>query len=180
MVVHGIPDGYALEDGDVLAVDVGVTLDGFVGDSAWTFPVGEISPEAERLLEVCEASLWAGLEQARAGNHLSDISHAIQAVVEEAGFSVIRALVGHGVGRSMHEDPQIPNFGPPGRGPVLQEGMTLAIEPMITAGGPDVYLHEDEWSISTSDGSLAAHFEHTVAITAAGPRILTKAPALLR
>jgi methionyl aminopeptidase len=180
MVVHGIPDGYALEDGDVLAVDVGVTLDGFVGDSAWTFPVGEISPEAERLLEVCEASLWAGLEQARAGNHLSDISHAIQAVVEEAGFSVIRALVGHGVGRSMHEDPQIPNFGPPGRGPVLQEGMTLAIEPMITAGGPDVYLHDDEWSISTSDGSLAAHFEHTVAITAAGPRILTKAPALLR
>ena len=180
MVVHGIPDGYVLEDGDVLSVDVGVTLDGFVGDSAWTFPVGEISPQAERLLEVCEASLWAGLEQARAGNHLSDISHAIQEVVEEAGFSVIRALVGHGVGRSMHEDPQIPNFGPAGRGPVLQEGMTLAIEPMITAGAAEVYLHEDEWSISTTDGSLAAHFEHTVAITAEEPRILTKAAALLR
>ncbi len=179
MVVHGIPGPYALEEGDVLAVDVGVTLDGFVGDSAWTFPVGEISAEAERLLETCEASLYAGIEQARVGNRLSDISHAVQTVVEEAGFSVIRALVGHGVGRSMHEDPQIPNFGPPGRGPQLQEGMTLAIEPMITAGGPEVFLHEDEWSISSVDESLSAHFEHTVAVTAEGPRILTKARASL-
>jgi methionyl aminopeptidase len=179
MVVHGIPGPYGLGDGDILSIDVGVTLDGFVGDSAWTFPVGEISPEAERLLEVCESALYAGIEQARVGNRLSDISHAIQVVTEEAGFSVVRALVGHGVGRSMHEDPQIPNYGPPGRGPALQEGMTLAIEPMITAGGPDVVLHEDEWSISSADDSLAAHFEHTVAITADGPRILTKAKASL-
>jgi methionyl aminopeptidase len=179
LVVHGIPGAYALEDGDILSVDVGVTLDGFVGDSAWTFRVGEVSPEAERLLEVCEASLYAGIEQARVGNRLSDISHAIQTVTEEAGFSVIRALVGHGVGRAMHEDPQIPNYGPPGRGPTLQEGMTLAIEPMITVGQPDVILHDDEWSISSADESLAAHFEHTVAITAEGPRILTKAAASL-
>ena len=179
MVVHGIPGPYRLEDGDVISVDVGVTLNGFVGDSAWTYPVGEISPDAERLLEICEASLYAGIEQARVGNRLSDISHAIQGVTEEAGFSVIRALVGHGVGRSMHEDPQIPNYGPPGRGPLLQEGMTLAIEPMITAGAADVVLHDDDWSISSSDESLAAHFEHTVAITAAGPRILTQAAAPL-
>jgi len=179
MVVHGIPGPYALEDGDVLSVDVGVTLDGFVGDSAWTFAVGEISSEAERLLEVCQSALWAGIEQAKVGNRLSDISHAVQKLTEEAGFSVIRALVGHGVGRSMHEDPQIPNYGPPGRGPLLQEGMTLAIEPMITVGASDVVLHEDEWSISSADESLAAHFEHTVAITAEGPRILTKAAAPL-
>jgi methionyl aminopeptidase len=179
MVVHGIPGPYALEDGDVLSVDVGVTLDGFVGDSAWTFPVGEVSAEAERLLEVCQAALQAGIEQAKVGNRLSDISHAVQQVTEEAGFSVIRALVGHGVGRSMHEDPQIPNYGPPGRGPLLQDGMTLAIEPMITVGASDVVLHDDEWSISSADQSLAAHFEHTVAITADGPRILTKAAAPL-
>jgi len=179
MIVHGIPGPYALVEGDVLSVDVGVTLDGFVGDSAYTFAVGTISPAAERLLEACEAALAAGIEQARLGNRLSDISHAIQEAVEEAGFSVVRALVGHGVGRSMHEDPQIPNFGPPGRGPILQEGMTLAIEPMITAGSADVVLHDDDWSISSSDGSLAAHFEHTVAVTAAGPRILTKAAAPL-
>jgi methionyl aminopeptidase len=158
---------------------VGVTLEGFVGDSAWTFPVGDVSPDAERLLEVCEAALHAAIEQARAGNHLSDISHAVQTTVEEAGFAVIRALVGHGVGRAMHEDPQIPNFGPPGRGPLLQEGMTLAIEPMITAGSAEIVLHDDEWSISSADGSLAAHFEHTVAITAEGPRILTQAKASL-
>jgi methionyl aminopeptidase len=179
MVVHGIPGAYTLQESDVLSVDVGVTLEGFVGDSAWTFPVGEISSDAERLLSVCEGALEAGIEQARAGAHLSDISHAVQAVVEDAGYSVIRALVGHGVGRSMHEDPQIPNFGPAGRGPVLQEGMTLAIEPMITAGSAEVVLHDDEWSISSSDGSLAAHFEHTVAVTADGPRILTKAAASL-
>jgi methionyl aminopeptidase len=174
MVVHGIPGPYALEEGDILSVDVGVTLGGFVGDSAYTFPVGEISDEARSLLEACQAALAAGMEQARAGNHLSDVGHAIQTVTEEAGFAVVRSLVGHGVGRSMHEDPQIPNFGDPGRGPVLQPGMTLAIEPMITAGSPEVYLHDDEWSISTDDGSLAAHFEHTVAVTENGPRILTR------
>jgi methionyl aminopeptidase len=179
MVVHGIPTDYKAQEGDVISVDVGVTLNGWVTDSAWTFPVGEISEEAERLLAVGEAAIYAGIEQARVGNRLSDISHAVQALVEEAGFSVIRALVGHGVGRSYHEDPQVPNYGPPGRGPELQEGMTLAIEPMITAGRPDVVLHEDEWSISSADASLAAHFEHTVAITAEGPRILTKAKASL-
>jgi len=177
LVVHGIPGRYALVDGDVLSVDVGVTLEGFVADSACTFPIGEIPPEAERLLEACRAALAAGIAQCRAGNRLSDISHAIQTVTEEHGFSVVRSLVGHGVGRSMHEEPQIPNYGEPGRGPRLSPGMTFAIEPMITAGSPEVVLHDDEWSISTADGSLAAHFEHTVAITEAEPRILTAARA---
>jgi methionyl aminopeptidase len=175
MVVHGIPGPYTLKDGDILSVDVGVTLDGFVADSAYTFPIGDVSAEAERLLEGCQAALAAGIEQCRVGNRLSDISHAIQMTTEEQGFSVVRSLVGHGVGRSMHEEPQIPNYGEPDRGPLLAEGMTFAIEPMITAGGPDVVLHDDEWSISSADGSLAAHFEHTVAITADGPRILTAA-----
>jgi methionyl aminopeptidase len=178
-VVHGIPGGYALEDGDVLSIDIGVTLGGFVADAAWTFPVGEIGAEAERLLETGESALYAGIEQARAGNHVGDISAAVQRTTEEAGFSVVRSLVGHGVGRSMHEEPQIPNFGEPGRGPLLADGMTLAIEPMITAGRPDVVLLEDRWSILTEDGSLAAHFEHTVAVTAEGPRILTLAGARL-
>jgi methionyl aminopeptidase len=180
MVVHGIPGPYELGDGDIVSVDIGVTLDGFVADSAYTFPVGEIAPEAERLLETCQAALGAGVEQCRPGNRLSDISHAVQQVTESAGLSVVRSLVGHGVGRSMHEDPQIPNYGEPGRGPQLAEGMTFAIEPMINVGGPDIYVHDDEWSISTADGSLSAHFEHTVAITAGEPRILTGAPVLLR
>ncbi len=177
MVVHGIPGLYELGEGDVLSVDVGVTLDGFVADSAYTFPIGEVSPEAERLLEGCQAALAAGIEQCRVGNRLSDISHAIQRVTEEHGYSVVRSLVGHGVGRSMHEEPQIPNFGEPGRGPLLSEGMTFAIEPMINAGGAEVVLHDDEWSISTADSSLSAHFEHTVAITGEGPRILTTTKA---
>jgi methionyl aminopeptidase len=180
LVVHGIPGLYALRDGDILSVDVGVTLDGFVADSAYTFAIGEVSEEAERLLEGCQAALAAGIEQCRIGNRLSDISHAIQVVTEEQGFSVVRSLVGHGVGRSMHEEPQIPNYGEPGRGPLLAEGMTFAIEPMITAGGPDVVLHDDEWSISSADRSLAAHFEHTVAITSDGPRILTAAKTAVR
>ena len=175
MVVHGIPGPYGLQDVDILSVDVGVTLEGFVADSAYTFQVGQISAEAERLLEACQAALAAGIAQCRSGNRLSDISHAIQTVTEENGFSVVRSLVGHGVGRSMHEEPQIPNYGEPGRGPQLSPGMTFAIEPMITAHSPEVVLHDDEWSISTSDGSLAAHFEHTVAITEAEPRILTAA-----
>ena len=181
MVVHGIPGAYALDEADILSVDVGVTLDGFVADSAYTFPIGEITPEAERLLEGCQAALAAGIDQCRVGNRLSDISHAIQRATEEHGFSVVRSLVGHGVGRSMHEEPQIPNFGDPGRGPLLSAGMTFAIEPMINAGSPDVVVHDDQWSISTADGSLSAHFEHTVAVTAAGPRILTaSAVPLLR
>jgi methionyl aminopeptidase len=179
MVVHGIPGKTTLDDGDILSVDVGVTLDGFVADSAWTFPVGSISEEAQRLLDACRAALEAGIAQARVGNTVGDISRAVQAVTEAAGFSVIRSLVGHGVGRSMHEDPQVPNFVSSHRGPELKEGMTIAIEPMITAGSPDVYIHDDEWSISTADGSLAAHFEHTVAVTAQGPRILTAKTGVL-
>ena len=173
MVVHGIPGKTKLENGDILSVDVGVTLDGFVADSAWTFPVGTISADAQRLLDTCKAALEAGIDKARVGNTVGDISQAVQLVTEAAGFSVIRSLVGHGVGRSMHEDPQVPNFVSAYKGPELQEGMTIAIEPMITAGGAEVYIHDDEWSISTSDASLAAHFEHTVAVTAQGPRILT-------
>ena len=175
MVVHGIPGEHRVEEGDLISVDVGITLDGLVTDSAYTYAVGEIDEESQRLLDVGKEAIEAGIEQARAGNRVGDISHAVQQVVEGAGFSVIRSLVGHGVGRSYHEEPQIPNFGDPGRGPLLQTGMTLAIEPMITAGGPDVYLHGDEWSISTADGSMAVHFEHTVAITEEGPVILTRA-----
>ena len=178
VVVHGIPDGYDLVDGDILSVDVGVTLAGFVADSAYTFPVGEIDHEAERLLEVCKAALEAGIERARAGGRLTDISHGVQRVTEEAGFSVVRSLVGHGVGRDMHEDPQIPNYGEAGRGPTLAPGMTLAIEPMITAGGHEVVVRADKWTIATADGSLAAHFEHTVAVTEEGPRILTAGAAV--
>ena len=173
IVVHGIPDGRTLNEGDILSVDVGVVLDGFVADSAFTFPVGEVSIEAERLLDACQAALAAGIAQCRPGNRLSDVSHAIQLTTEESGFSVVRSLVGHGIGRAMHEDPQIPNYGAPGRGPELAPGMTFAIEPMINAGGPEIYIHDDDWSISTADGALSAHFEHTVAITEEEPRILT-------
>jgi methionyl aminopeptidase len=175
MVVHGIPGEHRVEEGDLISVDVGITLDGLVADSAYTYAVGEVDDESARLLEVGKEALEAGIAQARAGNHVGDISHAIQEVVEGAGFAVVRSLVGHGVGRSYHEEPQIPNFGEPGRGPLLQTGMTLAIEPMITAGGPDVYLHDDEWSISTTDGSMAAHFEHTVAVQDGAARVLTRA-----
>jgi methionyl aminopeptidase len=177
MIVHGIPGPYALAEGDVISVDVGATKDGFVGDAAYTFPVGEVAEEAHRLLEVCQTALEAAVEHCHAGNRLSDIGHAVQKVTEEAGFGVVRSLVGHGVGRSMHEDPQIPNFGEPGRGPTLAPGMTFAIEPMITAGSPEIVVLDDHWSIVTEDGSLAAHFEHTVAITDGEPRVLTRHPA---
>jgi methionyl aminopeptidase len=180
MVVHGIPGDHRVDDGDLISVDVGITLGGLVADSAYTYPVGDVDDEAARLLEVGKQALEAGIEQAVAGNRVGDISHAVQEVVEGAGFSVVRSLVGHGVGRSYHEEPQIPNFGEPGRGPLLQTGMTVAIEPMITAGAPDVYLHDDEWSISTTDGSLAAHFEHTVAIQDGPARILTRAKTAAR
>jgi methionyl aminopeptidase len=179
MVVHGIPGPYALKDGDLLSIDVGVTLDGFVADSAYTFAVGDIEPEAQRLLDAGQAALEAGIEEARAGNRVGDISAAVQRTTEAAGFSVVRSLVGHGIGRSMHEEPQIPNFGRPGRGPILAPGMTLAIEPMINAGGPEVVVAADRWSISTQDGALSAHFEHTVAVTEEGPRILTLAGVLI-
>ncbi|HEY7379789.1 MAG TPA: type I methionyl aminopeptidase [Gaiella sp.] len=173
VVVHGIPDAYEVADGDLVTIDVGVTLDGAIADSAYTFAVGDVDDEAQRLLDACQDALWAGIGQARVGNRVGDISHAVQVVVEGAGFSVIRSLVGHGVGRHYHEDPHVPNFGQPGRGPRLSEGMTIAIEPMITAGRPDVLLAPDGWTISTEDGSLAAHFEHTVAVASDGPRVLT-------
>jgi methionyl aminopeptidase len=179
MVVHGIPGAYRLKDGDVISIDVGVTLEGFVADSAYTFAVGDIDAEAQRLLDACQAALEAGIEEARAGNRIGDISAAVQRTTEAAGFSVVRSLVGHGIGRSMHEEPQIPNFGEPGRGPLLAPGMTLAIEPMINAGKASVVVAEDRWSISTADGSLSAHFEHTVAVTEDGPRILTLAGVLI-
>ncbi len=173
VVVHGIPDAFVVGDGDLVTIDVGVTLDGYIADSAYTFGVGEVQPEDQRLLDVAQDALAAGIVEAVVGNRVGDISHAVQVVVEDAGFSVIRSLVGHGVGRHYHEDPHIPNFGEPGRGPRLSEGMTVAIEPMITAGSPDVLVLDDGWTIRTQDGSMSAHFEHTVAVTSDGPRILT-------
>jgi methionyl aminopeptidase len=173
MVVHGIPGPYELQKGDILSIDVGVTYEGWVADAAITVPVGDAPPEAEPLLTTTKAALFDGIDQARPGNHLSDISHAVQNRVEREGLSIIRTLVGHGIGRDMHEDPQIPNFGDPGRGPKLEEGMALAIEPMVNAGGADVRMGTDGWAVYSLDDSLAAHFEFTVAITADGPRILT-------
>ena len=173
VVVHGIPDGRVVDEGDLVTIDVGVTLDGAIADSAYTFGVGQVEPEAQRLLDVCQDALVAGIAEARLGNRIGDISHAVQTLVEGAGFSVVKSLVGHGVGRHYHEDPHVPNFGEPGRGPRLSEGMTIAIEPMITAGSSEVSVMEDGWTIRTVDGSLAAHFEHTVAILPDGPRILT-------
>jgi methionyl aminopeptidase len=173
MVVHGIPGRYRLGQGDILSVDIGVTLDGWVADAARTFPVGDVSPLAENLLSATEQALRAGVEQCRAGNRMGDVSYAIQRVAEGAGLAVVRSLVGHGVGKSMHEDPQVPNYGSPGKGPVLEEGMVLAIEPMTTAGRPSVRVAGDGWAIFSQDDSLAAHFEFTVAITGEGPRVLT-------
>ncbi len=174
MIVHGIPGPYVLVDGDILAVDVGVTLKGFVADSAVTLAIGEITEDRRALLLACQASLMAAVEACRVGNRLSDIGHAVQTHAEGAGFSVVRQLVGHGIGRSMHEDPQVPNYGPPGKGQELKEGMVFAIEPMITAGSLEIRVADDEWSIYTTDGSMSAHFEHTVAVTADGPKVLTR------
>jgi methionyl aminopeptidase len=173
MVVHGIPGRYRLQRGDIISVDVGVTLDGWVADAARTFAVGEIDVGAENLLQATRQALFAGVEQCRPGNRVGDVSHAIERVIEEGGLSVIRSLVGHGVGRSMHEDPQVPNYGRPGKGPLLEEGMVLAVEPMTTAGRPAVRVGGDGWGIFSQDDSLAAHFEFTVAVTATGPRVLT-------
>jgi methionyl aminopeptidase len=173
MVVHGIPGPYECRDGDVLAIDVGVVKDGWVADAAMTVPIGSVVPEAAELLDVTRAALFAGTEQMRPGNHLGDVSAAIQSTVEDAGLSIIRSLVGHGIGREMHEDPQVPNFGEPGRGPLLEEGTVLAIEPMVNAGGANVRMGDDGWAVYSEDGSLAAHFEFTIAVTGDGPRILT-------
>ena len=177
-IVHGIPSpARVLREGDLLSVDVGVWLDGLHADSAATFPVGPVSGEAQQLLRVTQQALAAGVAQARAGNHVGDIGHAVQHVAEQAGYSVVRELVGHGIGASFHEEPQVPNYGKPRRGPRLVPGMTLAIEPMVNVGGPDIRTLEDKWTVVTEDGSLSAHFEHTVAIgeNGAAPRILTTA-----
>ncbi len=174
MVVHGIPGRYVIAEGDLLSIDVGVTLDGYVADSAITLTMGAVEPEARRLAEVTAESLEAGLAECREGRRLGDVSHAVQEVVEAAGFSVVRSLVGHGVGREMHEDPQIPNYGEPGRGPRLEEGMVFAIEPMVDAGGFEVVVADDGWAIHTADGSLSAHFEHTVVVGKKTPRVVTR------
>ena len=170
MVVHGIPGSLPPRSAATsISIDVGVTLDGWVADAARTFAVGEIDAQAQNLLDATEESLHAGVAQCRAGNRMGDVSSAIQQVAEDAGLSVVRSLVGHGVGRSMHEDPQVPNYGKPGKGPLLEEGMVLAVEPMTTAGGPAVRVGGDGWAIYSQDGSPAAHFEFTVAITGDGP-----------
>jgi len=179
VIVHGIPGEYKAREGDIISFDIGVTKNGLIADSAATFAVGEIAPEAQRLLDICRAALEAGIDAAQLGARIGDISAAVQTVVEDGGFAVVRSLVGHGVGKAYHEEPQVPNFVSPYRGPELVEGMTIAIEPMITAGAPEVHLHDDGWTISTDDGSLTAHFEHTVAITSEGPRVLTKAAPVL-
>ena len=173
MVVHGIPGRYELTRGDILSIDIGVIRDGWVADGAITHPIGNVTPIASKLLSVTKASLFDAVEQCRPGNRLGDVSHAVQARVESEGFSVIRSLVGHGIGRDMHEDPQIPNYGDPGTGPELEEGMVLAVEPMVNVGTHHVRMGSDNWAVYSQDGSLAAHFEHTVAITGDGPRILT-------
>ena len=173
MVVHGIPGGFKLAAGDIISVDIGVIKDGWVADAARTFPVGEVSPVAAKLLEVTRESLFKAAEQCVPGNRLGDVGYAVQSYVEENGFSVVRSLVGHGIGRSMHEDPQIPNYGPPGKRELLEEGMVLAVEPMTTAGRHQVRMGDDGWAIYSQDGSLAAHFEFTIAVTGEGPRILT-------
>lgn len=174
-VIHGIPSKDAvLKQGDIISVDVGTIVDGFYGDAAITLPVGTITPESERLMRVTEESLLRGIAQAQAGNRLYDISHAVQDYVESNGYSVVREFVGHGIGRSLHEDPQIPNFGAPGQGPRLKPGMVLAIEPMVNVGGSATVTKEDNWTAITADGSLSAHFEHTIAVMPDGPWILTK------
>ncbi len=174
VVIHGIPSGYALKEGDIVSVDVGASIDGFHGDNAYTFPVGKIPEDVAQLLRVTEESLYKGIEAAVVGNRIGDISYAVQSHVTPYGYGIVRQFVGHGVGRQLHEDPEVPNFGRPGRGPRLAEGMTIAIEPMITLEGDDVTIDADKWTTRTKSGKAAAHFEHTIAITRDGPVILTR------
>lgn len=174
-LVHGIPGDRILKEGDIISVDIGANYKGYHGDSAWTYPVGAVSSEVQKLLEVTEDSLFVGLKEAKPGERLSNISHAIQTYVESYGFSIVREYVGHGIGQNLHEDPQIPHYGPPGKGPKLKPGMVLAIEPMVNAGSRYVKTLEDNWTVVTQDGKMCAHFEHTVAITETGFEILTKA-----
>ena len=174
-LVHGIPGSRILKEGDIISIDIGAYYKGYHGDSAWTYAVGRIAPETEKLLDVTEESLYIGLNEAKPGERLSTISHAIQTYVESNGFSIVREYVGHGVGQNLHEAPQIPHYGPPGKGPVLKPGMVLAIEPMVNAGRRYVKTLEDNWTVVTQDGKMCAHFEHTIAITETGFDILTKA-----
>ena len=176
-IVHGIPGNRALQEGDIVSIDLGATYRGFVGDSALTVPVGKVSPEAQRLIDVTYQALREGIRAARPGARLGAISHAVQTYAESFGFSVVREYVGHGVGRDMHEDPQVPNFGPADRGPVLRKGMAIAIEPMVNAGDWRTKKHDDQWTVSTLDGSLSAHFEHTIAITDGEAEVLTLRPS---
>ena len=175
VVIHGIPDHRKLKEGDIVSVDVGAFLDGFHGDCAATFPCGQVSEEALRLIEVTRQSFWEGIKQAKAGNRVYDISHAVQAYVEAHGYSVVRDFVGHGVGAKLHEPPEVPNYGPAGHGPRLMSGMTLAVEPMVCAGGWEVRVLKDKWTTVTADGSLAAHYENSILITDGEPEILTVA-----
>ncbi|MGH9247748.1 MAG: type I methionyl aminopeptidase [Acidimicrobiales bacterium] len=173
MIVHGIPGAYRLKEGDIISIDCGAIIEGYHGDAAFTAPVGDVTDDAARLMKVTEESLYAGIEQMIAGNRISDIGHAIESVAEAAGYSVVREYVGHAIGTAMHEKPEVPNYGPPGRGPKLRPGMVFAIEPMVNVGGPETRTLDDGWSVVTADGSLSAHFEHTIAITDDGPQILT-------
>ncbi|HVE45754.1 MAG TPA: type I methionyl aminopeptidase [Acidimicrobiales bacterium] len=173
MIVHGIPGNYRLKDGDIISIDCGAIIEGYHGDAAFTMGVGDVDPEALRLIEVTEASLFKGIEQMVDGNRLSDIGHAVQTVAEAAGFSVVREYVGHAIGTAMHEEPQVPNYGPPGKGPKLRVGMVFAVEPMVNMGGAGTRVLDDGWSVVTADGSLSSHAEHTIAITDNGPEVLT-------
>ena len=173
-IVHGIPGNRKLQNGDIVSLDLGVKCDGFYGDAAITVPVGEVSPESQKLIDITKEALYLGIEKARAGNRLSDISHAIQTWVEKHGFSVVRDFVGHGIGKNLHEEPQIPNFGKPGFGPRLRKGMVLALEPMVNAGGHEIKILDDGWTAVTADGSRSAHFEHSVAVTEDGPLVLSE------
>ncbi|HET7524051.1 MAG TPA: type I methionyl aminopeptidase, partial [Acidimicrobiales bacterium] len=172
---HGIPGSHRLEEGDIISIDCGAIVEGYHGDAAYTAGVGRISPQAERLLKVTEQSLWAGIAEMKDGNRLHEIGRAVQAVAEKAGFSVVREYVGHAIGTAMHEDPQVPNYWPGRPGPVMRSGMVFAIEPMVNAGGPGTRLLDDGWSVVTADGSLSAHFEHTIVVTEDGPEVLTLA-----
>jgi methionyl aminopeptidase len=175
MIVHGIPGSYRLKEGDIVSIDCGAIIEGYHGDAAFTMGIGDISPQARRLLEVTEASLWAGIAEMESGHRLNDIGRAVQTVAEKAGFSIVREYTGHGIGTAMHEDPNVPNYYPGNPGPVLKPGMVLAIEPMVNVGGAETRTLGDGWSVVTADGSLSAHFEHSIAVTDDGPEVLTRA-----
>ncbi len=173
MIVHGIPGSYVLVEGDIISVDCGAIVEGYHGDAAYTAPVGQISKEARRLIDVTERALWAGIDQMKVGQRLHEIGRAVQSVAEAAGYSVVREYVGHAIGTAMHESPQVPNYWPGSPGPTLKEGMVFAVEPMVNVGGAETYMLDDGWSVMTADGSLSAHFEHTICVTDDGPEVFT-------